>query len=656
MRDTTLNCIVLVKQVPDVSRIPEDAWDREKGTLRRAVLDSILNPLDLHALTLAGQITGAMPGAKTVYLTMGPRQAREMLIECISRVPGEAILLTDKGFAGADTVATSYSLACAIRRVQEEVFGGSGDYLIVAGMQSVDGDTAQVPPQIAEELGIELVAYAEAVSVEPGQGTGLAFRRIGPGGTELVRPRALPALVTVTASTEPVYRSFELARKARNAAIQEWSAASVGADPERIGLKGSRTNVHRIFSPSDERQKTCRFVSEPAELAGAIAARFSSPVRASGAAAKAVYDLNGRTPSYNGEIWAFAESDNGAIRQVAFELLGRARELAGPLGERVGAVLPCDPGSADAAKMAAELIAHGADVVYSLEHPLLGEFNPVAFKKAVSTLVLEKRPQIMLFGATPLGRELAPRVAYASVSGLTADCTELGLGDNDKGGRELVAALLQTRPALGGNIMATIVTKDSETQMATVRPGVFKLPVRAASRTGEVVHITPRLGESDAAIRTLLAPPSEVHGSIAEAEVIVSGGHAFRSKAHFEDQLGLLAAALGKRLDREVAIGASRMAVEAGYTTHEHQVGQTGTTVAPRLYIAIGISGAIQHISGMQQSEIVVAINKDPRAPIFGHADFGIVGEIDAVLPELARALESGSPPVAAVGAAGGVA
>lgn len=575
---------------------------------------------------------------------MGPRQARDMLIECMSRVPGEAVLLTDKGFAGADTVATSYSLACAIRRVEEEFFGGSKDYVIVAGMQSVDGDTAQVPPQIAEELDVELVAYAESVAVEPsGTGTGLSFRRIGPDGTELVQPRALPALVTVTASTDPIYRSFELARKARNAEIHEWSAASVGADPERIGLKGSRTNVHRIFSPSDERQKSCRFITEPGELASAMAERFNAPVRATGGTKKAAYDLAGRSPSYNGEVWIFAERDGGSVRQVAFELLGRACELAGPLNERVGAVLPVDPASADADKLAGDLIAHGADVVYVLEHALLGDFNPVAFKKAVSGLVLEKRPQIMLFGATPMGRELAPRVAYASVSGLTADCTELSLGDNDKGGRELVAALLQTRPALGGNIMATIVTKDSETQMATVRPGVFKLPARDAARTGEVVKIVPQLTDADAAIRTVLAPPSAAHGSIAEAEVIVSGGHAFRSRTHFEEQLGLLAGALGKRLGREVAIGASRMAVEAGYTSHDHQVGQTGTTVSPRLYVALGISGAIQHISGMQQSEIVVAINKDPRAPIFGHADFGLVGEIDAVLPELVRALESGS-------------
>jgi len=153
-----MDCIVLVKQVPDISHIPEDAWDRDRGTLRRAMLDSVLNPLDLHALTFARRLVADDPHARTVYLTMGPPMAREVLVDCLSRAPGEAVLLTDHAFAGADTGATAYSLACAIRRIERELFGGSRDYVIVTGMQSDDGDTAQVPPQVAEELGIDHVA------------------------------------------------------------------------------------------------------------------------------------------------------------------------------------------------------------------------------------------------------------------------------------------------------------------------------------------------------------------------------------------------------------------------------------------------------------------------------------------------------------------
>ena len=211
-----MDCIVLVKQVPDVANIPEDAWDRDKGTLRRAMLDSVLNPLDLQALTFAHRITERDPSARTVYLTMGPPQARDVLLDCIARVPGEAVLLTDRTFAGADTVATAYSLARAIERIDRELLDGKRDYAIVCGMQSVDGDTAQVPPQIAEDLGIEQIAYAEGL--EPGPD--LRIRRIGPEGTEIVRPLRTPVLLTVTACMDALYPSFHLERAARQTEIR----------------------------------------------------------------------------------------------------------------------------------------------------------------------------------------------------------------------------------------------------------------------------------------------------------------------------------------------------------------------------------------------------------------------------------------------------
>jgi electron transfer flavoprotein alpha subunit len=641
-----LHCIVLVKQVPDVSNIPEDAWDREKGTLKRAMLDCILNPLDLQALTFARLIAGPAPGSQTIYLTMGPPQARDTLVDCVSRAPGEAILLTDRAFAGADTVATAYSLACAIRRIEREMLGGSRDYVIVAGMQSVDGDTAQVPPQIAEELGIEHIAYAQGLEVgeEAGArvapGDGLRIRRIGPQGVEVVQPLRYPVLVTVTACTEPLYRSFQQERAARSAPVHEWSAESVGADPDRTGLQGSRTQVYRIFSPSEERSKTCELVHEPAELIERIKTRYQAAGGKERAAEGETYSLAGRTPSYSGEFWVLVEREGDGIRSVSLELLGKAGELAAGLGVAVGAVLPC----AEAGKLPAELIAAGADKVYAIEHPLLGRFLPIPYKQAISQLVRRERPQVMLFGATPLGRELAPRVAYACDSGLTADCTKLEIGDYEKGDLSLVGILKQTRPALGGNIMATILTRDSPTQMATVRPGVFRAPPRDSARTGQVVRVRASLDEKEMGVRSVALEAHQPKASIRDADVIVAGGHGLRSKADFERYLRPLAEGLGRLLGADARVGASRMAVEDGYTTHDHQVGQTGQTVAPRLYLAIGISGAVQHISGMAGSEIIVAINKDPRARIFNYADLGMVGEIDVILPELIRALGGGEP------------
>ncbi len=533
-----MDCIVLVKQVPDVSNIPEDAWDREKGTLRRAMLDSILNPLDLHALTFADRLTQGDPASRTVFLTMGPPMAREVLVECLSRVPGEGILLTDGAFAGADTGATAYSLACAIRRIEREIFAGKRDYVIVTGMQSVDGDTAQVPPQIAEELGIDHVAYAKGLETTPE----LRIRRIASEGIEDVRPVHWPVLITVTACTDPLYRSFARSRQARRVEIREWNAASVAADPKRIGLKGSWTQVYRLFSPSEDRPKTCEYVHDPHELIGRIAARYGQAAPGASTESEVAYDLAGRTPSYHGAFWVFAEREGDGVRSVSLELLGKVRHLADSLGERVAAVLPCaDPGDRPAA-----LIAAGADTVYVLQHPLLGTFDPLVHKKAIAALVAEHRPQVMLFGASPLGRELAPRVAYACRSGLTADCTRLEIGDFAKGAVSLVGILKQTRPALGGNVMATIMTKDSETQMATVRPGVFKVPDPDRARTGEVLTIAVELTADDVGLDAVAVESFASKISIRDAEVIVAGGHGFRSRADFETYLQPLAEGLGR--------------------------------------------------------------------------------------------------------------
>ncbi|MEA2027244.1 MAG: FAD-binding protein [Chloroflexota bacterium] len=628
-----MDCIVLVKQVPDVSNIPEEAWDREKGTLRRAMLDSVTNPLDLHALTFAEELTRDDPDARVVFLTMGPPGAREMLVDCLSRVPGEAILLSDKHFAGADTGATAYSLACAIRRIEREVFDGQRDYAIVSGMQSVDGDTAQVPPQIAEELGIHQIAYAQGLQTEPY----LAIRRIAAEGTEDVRPLHWPVLITLTAATEPLYRSFGAAREARMADIREWDAASVDADPARIGLKGSWTQVYRLFSPSEDRQKECEFVDDPAELVEKIMARYrAAGAPEAGSATQEGYDLEGREPSYHGEFWVYAETEGDSVRSVSLELLGKVRQLADELGEQVGAVLVTDT----AGDRAEQLIAAGADNVYVLQHPLLERSCLCMQKEVLAKLVLEHKPQAMLFGASPLGRELAPRVAYACRCGLTADCTRLEIGDYAKGELELVGILKQTRPALGGNVMATIMTKDSQTQMATVRPGVFKVPKPDHQRSGEIVYPGVELEESHIGLEATPVESFASKVSIRDAEVIVAGGHGFRSRADFDKYLQPLAEGLGQLLGADTKVAASRMAVEDGCTTHDYQVGQTGQTVQPRLYVAIGISGAIQHITGMQSSEVIVAVNKDPRAKIFNYADLGVIGDIETVIPEFTRALE----------------
>ncbi len=626
--------IVLVKQVPDVSNIPEDAWDREKGTLRRAMLDSILNPLDLHALTFADRLAGDDPAGRTVFLTMGPPMAREVLVECLSRVPGEAILLTDGAFAGADTGATAYSLACAIRRIEREMFGGSRDYVIVTGMQSVDGDTAQVPPQIAEELGIDHIAYAKGIVFEPQ----LAIRRIAAEGVEDVHPVRWPVLITVTACTDPLYRSFAGAREARHAQIHEWNAKSVDADPTRIGLKGSWTQVYRLFSPSEDRPKTCEYIHNPSELIGKIAARYGRAAPGAAVDADEAYELDGKEPSYRGEFWVFAEREGDGVRSVSLELIAKSRRLADSLGEKVGAVLPCDdrrrpPGPAHRGRR-----RHRSTSSSTRSWP---RSTRSSTRRRSPTSSRERKPQVMLFGASPLGRELAPRVAYACLSGLTADCTRLEIGDFSKGATNLTAILKQTRPALGGNVMATIMTKDSPTQMATVRPGSLQ---GAAARPRPAGRGAPSCRSScptpTSGWRPCRSSRSRPRSRSATPRSSSPAGTGSARGPTSTPTSSPLATGLGRLLGASTKVAASRMAVEDGFTTHDFQVGQTGQTVQPRLYVAIGISGAVQHITGMQGSEIVVAINKDPKARIFNYADYGVVGDIETVVPELVRATE----------------
>jgi len=324
------------------------------------------------------------------------------------------------------------------------------------------------------------------------------------------------------------------------------------------------------------------------------------------------------------------------LNPASFELLGKARELAEVLGEKVGTVL-VGKGAKDLPR---ELIAHGADKVYVTEDELLENFLPVAYARVISDMIEKHRPQMMLFSATPLGRELAPRVAYQAESGLTADCTELRIVDFTRGKQEHVGVLRQTRPALGGNVMASIVSMNSRVQMSTVRPGVMVALERDDRREGEVVACPVGLDASDLGVTIVSSEISERTFDLSSAEVIVSGGRGLRTKANFDKHLPALAKSLGKLLKKDVVICGSRVAVESGFTDRSHQVGQTGQTVKPDLYVAVGISGAVQHVTGCQNSRLLLAINSDPNASIFKVADFGVVGNAEEIIPQLISILD----------------
>lgn len=629
-----MNYIVLIKQVPDIKNIPKEAWDWEKGTLKRSLLDNVCNELDKQALAFALGLRANING-QTVCLTMGPPFAEEVLRYALSIGMDIGVLLTDRSLGGADTAATAYPLAQAIKKIEKDIFGGNRDYIIVSGMQSVDGDTAQVPAQIAEEMDIVHIAYATSFSHENGT---LRVERITRRGMEMVSPNDYPCLVTVTEWTLPLYPSFSRTRWAYSRELYQWNANDISANKSLIGLTGSRTNVVKIFSPKEAIQRNCVFENDLKKMAEMLLDTLTHKVEIIEEDTRPKYQIpDGRHSEYKGEIWVYAEQEGGELHPASFELLGKAKELAGLLGEKVGAILV----GKNVKALAGELIAYGADAVYLIEHEFLTDFLPVPYTKVISQIISEYKPQMMLFSATPLGRELGPRVAYGSESGLTADCTALDIIDFKRGNKERIGILMQTRPALGGNIMASIITQNSRVQMSTARPGVMKAIEPDRSRNGKVIECKPTIDKSDMGARIITSEVRSLTSEIGDAAVIVCGGGGCKTKKNYDKYIPLLVGSLGRLLGVEVMAAGSRIAVESGFTDRSHQVGQTGQTVRPRLYIAVGISGAVQHITGMQSSDVILAINKDPNARIFKTADYGIVGNLEEIVPQLVAALDS---------------
>lgn len=320
----------------------------------------------------------------------------------------------------------------------------------------------------------------------------------------------------------------------------------------------------------------------------------------------------------------FVEQDHGQPARVSLELLGKGKELAGMLGVDLTAiVLGHSLGS-----LPQELIAYGADRVLVADDPLLKEYRTEVYADIISGQVQERKPEVLVLGATPAGRDLAPRLAFRLDTGCTADCTGLDIDQEER-------LFVSTRPAFGGNVLATIICPNHRPQMATVRPGVMPFPEMDPGRAGEIVPLEIHLREEDIVVKVLETVEAVSQGmAIEEADRVVCvgmGGADQETFAMVKELAGLL----------EAQVAATRMAVEAGWLSHDSQVGQTGKTVRPELYIACGISGAVQHTAGMAGSKLVVAINKDPKAEIFNYADYGIVGDLRNVLPALIQEIKS---------------
>ena len=330
-----------------------------------------------------------------------------------------------------------------------------------------------------------------------------------------------------------------------------------------------------------------------------------------------------------GNVWVFIEQDAGKIADVSLELVCKGAELAKQLKVKTEGVLLGD----SVAQLSPTLHEYGCDNVLLAEDPHLEPFTALPYAKVIVDLVREQRPNIFLFGATPAGRSLAPRVASALLAGLTADCTDLRIDDfEDRASKKVLRQkLMQIRPAFGGNIIATIANSWEDPQMVTVREGVMAKSDPVPGRKGTVSNVPVELTDADTAVTIIERSRAGKKVNLKGAQIIVSGGYGVGSRDGFE-----LVRQLAQTIGAE--IGASRAAVDAGWIDHDHQVGQTGVTVRPRLYVACGISGAVQHRAGMSGSSKILAINSDPNAPIFSIAHYGIVGGLQDVIPKLIKA------------------
>ena len=330
--------------------------------------------------------------------------------------------------------------------------------------------------------------------------------------------------------------------------------------------------------------------------------------------------LAAKLAAYRG-VWVFIEQTEGEPARVSWELLGKGRELADAIGVELSAVVV----GQNVEGLCYESFAYGADQAYLLDAPVFKHYRTETYLKALCEMIEERKPEIILMGATGLGRDLAGAVATVVKTGLTADCTGLAVDDKRN--------LMQTRPAFGGNIMATIMCDKFRPQMSTVRPHVMPLPERREGATGKIIPVTCQIHERDVLTKVLEVisdSKGKDHVDVAGAEFIISGGRGMMGPANF---------AILKELADELhgVVGASRSAVDAGWMPHDRQVGQTGKTVRPKIYIACGISGGIQQLVGMQDSDLIIAINRDKEAPIFEVAHYGIVGDLFQVVPELTR-------------------
>jgi len=631
--------ISLMKQVP----LPSQMRMGEDGLMDRTKAKSIINIDCSFALEAGLQLKSMMDDAKLIVCSMGPPSFQQSLKKAISMGYDEAYLLSDRKLGGSDTFATGLALASLIKHLGFGK-GANEDFIILAGRQTSDGDTAHIPSQVSENLGIPQATFIEDIQFTDNH---IVARRIIEGGYQILKlPK--PCTLSLTPTGIPPRRpSLAGSVRARNAKINILSVDDINLSDEKIGLSGSPTIVAKVVNIKSKRApvKLSEGGNESSLVQDLIKNMKSGKnsletVQKKDVKPKALPDYE-RVDFRNGAsgILTWAELANGKITRPSLELLTPARELASSLekGTKVRTLII----GHNIRDLAKELIYHGSDEVIVVEDKRLEEYRILPFSSIFAKVIKQYNPEIALFAATTAGRELAPRIAVKTQSGVTADCTTLKIGEYlDRKNKKIFSPILESlRPTYGESKLATILGFHCP-QISTARAGTFEVPKRDETLKGKIISYKPRISKED----FITEIEKTVRGdaglaNLFEADIIVSGGRGTKS-----DDMQLvkdLANALTKQ-GINAQYGSSRPMVDEGICEYARQVGQTGKTVRPKVYVAIGISGAIQHLAGMKESDTIVAINKNAKENIFSNADFGIVGEYEDIVPELIEQVNLG--------------
>ena len=635
-----LTIISLIKQVP----LPAEMRMGEDGLMDRTKAKSIINIDCQFGLEAGLQLKKQYPDARLIVCSMGPASFQVALRTAISMGYDDAYLLSDRKLGGSDTFATGLAISTMLKHL-----GFTKDakepFIVLAGRQTSDGDTAHVPSQVAENLGIPQATFVESVTAD-GNGNVIA-KRIIEGGFQMMK-LPMPCTISLTPTGIPPRKpSLTGAIRARNQAITVFGIDDIGLGTEKIGINGSPTIVNKVENIVSERAPVIMSAgNDDAALVDSLVSNFKKGKNEVVKKEKVVKAVS-ETPDFpfqddrNGAkgILTWAETANGEITRPSIELLTPARNLANQLGgdTKITTLLI----GKNVSSLAQKLFEHGSDEVIVVEDDRLEEYLVLPFSNIFAQVIKERKPEIALFAATTSGRELAPRIGVKTGSGVTADCTGLEIGEYvDKKEKVIIKPILQSRrPTYGESKLATILGFIYP-QISTARAGTFEVPARVEGRSGILSSFKPVLTTDDFRVEILKTVRGE--GSLQnlfEADIIVSGG-----RGTTVDNLGLIKklAETLKAVGVNAEWACSRVVVDEGAAEYAHQIGQTGKTIRPKVYIAVGISGAIQHIAGMKESEQIIAIDHNPKASIFHFADFGIVGEYQDILPELIERVKGG--------------